>query len=86
MKIAILTLPLHYNYGGNLQFYALCTVLKKMDHEVQVIKLIQDIQLPPLKQRPYLYTKRLINKILGRKYSCILAEQRLIKDRDIVHQ
>ena len=86
MKIAILTLQLHYNYGGNLKCYALCTVLKKMDHEVQVIKLIQDIQLPPLKQRPYLYTKRLINKILGRKYSCILAEQRLIKDRDIVHQ
>ena len=28
MKIAILTLPLHYNYGGNLQCYALCTVLK----------------------------------------------------------
>lgn len=29
MKIAILTLPLHYNYGGNLQCYALCYGLEK---------------------------------------------------------
>lgn len=86
MKIAILTLPLHYNYGGNLQCYALTSILKNMGHDVQTIKLVQETILPPLKQRPYLYTKRLINKLLGRKYSCIFAEQRLIKDRNIVQQ
>lgn len=32
-KIAILTQPLHTNYGGNLQNFALQTVLKKMGHE-----------------------------------------------------
>ena len=35
MKIAILTLPLHTNYGGILQAYALQTVLERMGHEVK---------------------------------------------------
>ncbi|OFC69930.1 polysaccharide pyruvyl transferase family protein [Alteromonas confluentis] len=34
MKIGILTLPLHTNYGGNLQAHALLKVLKKEGHEV----------------------------------------------------
>lgn len=37
MKIAILTLPLHSNYGGILQAYALQTTLERMGHEVTVI-------------------------------------------------
>ncbi len=34
MKICILTQPLHTNYGGLLQAYALQTVLREMGHEV----------------------------------------------------
>lgn len=34
MKIAILTQPLRFNYGGILQNFALQTVLKRMGHEV----------------------------------------------------
>lgn len=34
MKIAILTLPLHRNYGGILQAYALQTILSEMGHDV----------------------------------------------------
>ena len=37
MKIGILTLPLHTNYGGILQAYALQTVLEIMGHEVTLI-------------------------------------------------
>lgn len=37
MKIGILTQPLHTNYGGLLQAYALQVVLKKMGHEVWTI-------------------------------------------------
>lgn len=37
MKIGILTLPLHTNYGGILQAYALQTVLERMGHDVKVI-------------------------------------------------
>lgn len=38
MKIGILTLPLHTNYGGNLQAYALMTVLKDMGHDAWLIR------------------------------------------------
>ena len=38
MKILILTLPIHGNYGGVLQAYALQTVLKRMGHEVVTIR------------------------------------------------
>ncbi len=37
MKIAILTLPLHTNYGGILQCYALQTELEGMGHQVTVL-------------------------------------------------
>ena len=37
MRIGILTLPLHTNYGGILQAYALQTVLARMGHEVVII-------------------------------------------------
>lgn len=36
MRIGILTLPLHTNYGGILQAYALQTVLERMGHQVVV--------------------------------------------------
>ena len=39
MKIGILTLPLHTNYGGILQAYALQTVLERMGYEVVVYNL-----------------------------------------------
>lgn len=37
MKIGILTLPLHTNYGGILQAYALQTVLERLGHEVEIL-------------------------------------------------
>lgn len=37
MRIAILTLPLHTNYGGILQCYALQTILQRMGHDVKVL-------------------------------------------------
>ena len=39
MKIGILTLPLHTNYGGILQAYALQTVLERMGHDVKVLSI-----------------------------------------------
>lgn len=43
MRIAILTLPLHCNYGGIIQNYALQTVLKRMGHEVETINLKKEL-------------------------------------------
>lgn len=37
MRIVILTLPLHTNYGGILQCYALQTILERMGHDVKVL-------------------------------------------------
>lgn len=37
MKIAILTQPLQYNYGGILQCYALQTILERKGHNVKVL-------------------------------------------------
>ena len=41
MKIAILTLPLHTNYGGLLQAYALQSALERMGYEVSVLDKIR---------------------------------------------
>ena len=65
MRIGILTLPLHTNYGGILQAYALQTVLERMGHEVTLI----DKGWPP-KTTPMKYLKRItkgvVKKIIGR--------------------
>ena len=39
MRIGILTLPLHTNYGGILQAFALQTALERLGHDVKVINL-----------------------------------------------
>ena len=52
MRIGILTLPLHTNYGGILQAYALQTVLERMGHEVVVFDTPNRMPLPPLKDMP----------------------------------
>ena len=66
MRIGILTLPLHTNYGGILQAYALQTVLERMGHEASVITTPNKAELPVWKW-PYSYPKRMIRKyILGK--------------------
>lgn len=39
MKIAVITLPLHTNYGGILQAYAVQKVLRDLGHEVETLTL-----------------------------------------------
>lgn len=66
MRIGILTLPLHTNYGGILQAYALQTVLEKMGHQVVVFDTPNKTFLPPLWKMPLSFGKRTLKKILGR--------------------
>ena len=72
MKIGILTLPLHANYGGILQAYALQTALERMGHEVQVI------HTPFVRPKASLITKskRLIKRMLGRYEGYIDFEEK----------
>ena len=65
MKIGILTLPLHTNYGGILQAYALQTVLERMGHDVTLI----DKGWPPhytLFKNIKIFAKNVIKKFLNR--------------------
>lgn len=66
MRIGILTLPLHTNYGGILQAYALQTVLERMGHEVVVLDTPNKMPLPPFKDIPKCFLKRIVKKLLGR--------------------
>ena len=67
MKIGILTLPLHANYGGILQAYALQTVLEREGGDiVKVIDKSLYWNAGPFK-RAYVYLKRISRIIRGRK-------------------
>ena len=74
MRIAIITLPLHGNYGGILQNYALQTVLKRMGHTVETIVLPWKRKLP-LYKIPLIYSKRFIAKYVLRKHTRIFFEK-----------
>ena len=83
MKIGILTLPLHTNYGGILQAYALQTVLERMGHEVCLIeKKHKPLQLP-LWKAPLVYGKRIIRNITGHPFP-IFYEQKINREKPIV--
>lgn len=62
MRIAILTLPLHRNFGGILQCYALQTVLERMGHEVSVLST--DVVSVTRRTRLQLFIKRWIKHYL----------------------
>lgn len=64
MRIGILTLPLHTNYGGILQAYALQTVLERMGHEVKVFDRPEYIR-KPIFLLPIVYIVRISKKLLG---------------------
>ena len=65
MRIAILTLPLHVNFGGILQCYALQTVLERMGHEVSVLNT--DFVNVDYKTRIGLFIKRLVKTCIGKE-------------------
>lgn len=65
MKIGILTLPLHTNYGGNLQAYALMSILKELGHEVYLIDRKKD--RIAIKDVPITVIKRFVGKYILRR-------------------
>lgn len=86
MKIGILTLPLHTNYGGILQAYALQTVLERMGHEVVVFNRDGMPSLPPYYKRPICYTLRLLKKILLKPNTIVRWEHIIRKEYPVVTQ
>jgi len=80
MKIGILTLPLHTNYGGILQAYALQTVLERMGHEVVVIDKDRNIHRSVFRQIPT-WGKYFLNKFLLRKQVRLYKPERENRER-----
>jgi hypothetical protein len=85
MKIGILTLPLHNNYGGILQAYALQTVLKRMGHDAVVIDKSREIKLPILSfSRYFLYFKLLAHKVLVDRNTTIFWERKHNREYKVI--
>lgn len=77
MKIGILTLPLHTNYGGILQAYALQTVLERMGHDVFVFQNNYDgIRRIPARKLTLIWGIRLLRKIQGSSSPVFLERQK----------
>ncbi len=85
MKIGIITLPLHTNYGGILQAYALQTVLERMGHEVSLIEKHREPLKLPLWKTPLSYGKRILKNISGHPFP-IFYEQKVNRETPIVRQ
>ena len=87
MKIGILTLPLHTNYGGILQAYALQTILERMGHEVKVIDKSRYRYIPFWKI-PFAYIYRGVKKFIFGKNVNIRQEKyyNSCLNRDVITQ
>ncbi|MCM1218488.1 MAG: polysaccharide pyruvyl transferase family protein [Lachnospiraceae bacterium] len=81
MKIGILTLPLHTNYGGILQAYALQTILERMGHEVKVIDISHKVVLKWYKA-PLSYVRRFFSLFTSHPIP-IFFEQKLNRERSL---
>ena len=74
MRIGILTLPLHTNYGGILQAYALQRVLQGMGHDAVVIDEEKRFHFS-LKRRVEMYVKGKIKRLLLGKDAIIYSPE-----------
>lgn len=85
MRIGILTLPLHTNYGGILQAYALQTVLERMGHDVSLIEKRREPLKLPLWKAPLSYGKRILKNMLSHPFP-IFYEQKVNRETPIIRQ
>lgn len=65
MRIGILTLPLHENYGGILQAYALQQVLEGMGHDTLILDKRRRVELPLFAKYRHYLVKFIKNILLG---------------------
>ncbi|MGM9734830.1 MAG: polysaccharide pyruvyl transferase family protein [Candidatus Cryptobacteroides sp.] len=85
MKIAIITLPLHTNYGGILQAYALKTVLEGYGNEVTVLDPQEKIHLVTWWKAPFVYLKRsFLRLVKGSGGPEVFRELRLRRESPVI--
>lgn len=79
MKIGVLTLRLHKNYGGILQNYALTKVLEMLGHEVETINIFWDIR-PKGLNKVKIVLKRIVKKYVLQRKIDIWEEERILAE------
>lgn len=85
MRTAIVTLPLHTNYGGLLQAYALKTVLETMGHEVTVLDIKDKMPAPKGLKAPFVYAGRALKRLLkGSQGPEVFREKRYKKELPVL--
>lgn len=82
MRIAIITLPLHTNYGGLLQAYALKHRLELMGHTVDVLDLKDKMPSPAGVKAPFIYMKRWLSSLT--KGTEVFRERRYKREFPVV--
>lgn len=82
MKIGILTQPLHCNYGGILQNYALQQTLTKAGHEVETIDWGSEYGI---REKLYRIKMKMAHMLMPNKYP-LLKYKPNIKERSIIQQ
>ena len=82
MNIAIITLPLHTNYGGLLQAYALKHKLEQQGHKVDVIDLKDKMPAPKGLKAPFIYIRRMASAIF--KGTEVFREKRYARELPVV--
>lgn len=86
MRIGVITLPLHGNYGGLLQAYALQTTLERMGHSVTIFSKPTKHTIPWWR-KPFTYGKRIIQKYIFQNHQVIInAEVVHNKEYPIIYQ
>ena len=87
MRIGILTLPLHTNYGGILQSYALQTILERMGHEVVVFQNDYDgIRRFPIGKMFLIWGKRFLRNCIKGKSIPVFMEWKRKRELSVVTQ
>ena len=68
MKLGIFTQPLHNNYGGLLQCYALQTILKRMGHEPIIVRRDYASRNYSFFHKSIRFIKNIIRVCIGRRW------------------
>lgn len=74
MKIGILTQPIHWNYGGILQNWALQQVLRRLGHEPLKLERKYRNPWPFVRRQPLAIAKTAAMKLIGRRRDVSLRQ------------
>lgn len=85
MRLAIISLPLHTNYGGILQSFALKKVLECMGHEVSVIDRRIKMPFPIWWKAPFIYMNRAMKHLTDKDSAPeVFRERRSLREYPVI--